>query len=386
MKVLLFLIVLSFSHIISANQKGTNLVELNNMRATVALKRKPDGSFCQLDVRGNSKLTPSFVKSAHRKASAPKSNAPICSESDIKAFQKGAKKLNLKGAKGQKTSVGALLGTLAKSAGVGCVFGAGISWVADMWKGNSNDEKTEARSSCIDCANQSTEEEKEVKDLKATNRLIMGGGAVTGGLVGLKPPSPVDIAREVHRENILNNIVETGVKSDRVQNKLKQLASQISDGELKMNELSKQISELERNNSLIDKSPHEKQLKLYKEQRLEIRGKVADFNSRKDFWTKIYNIHKLNTAPLGTRDLRRILIMSEVMNDQVIQQVDDIPREKLLQDIKTNPEVKERILRTKSPTSHLGKLVSGIVGGVAGAIVCEDGTTYLLSKEKIEDI
>ncbi len=178
-------------------QTANNLVELNKMRATVALKRKPDGSFCQLDVRGNSKLTPSFVKSAHRKASTPKSDTPVCSKSDIKAFQKGAKKLNLKGAKGQKTSVGALLGTLAKSAGVGCVFGAGISWVADMWKGNSNEKKTEAQAPCVDCANQKNKTEKEIEDLKTTTAIAAGVLSGTGQAIRDVPKNVSSVGSSV---------------------------------------------------------------------------------------------------------------------------------------------------------------------------------------------
>ncbi len=354
------------------------------MRATVALKRKPDGSFCQLDVRGNSKLTPSFVKSAHRKASAPKSDTPVCSKSDIKVFQKGAKKLNLKGAKGQKTSVGALLGTLAKSAGVGCVFGAGIAWVSDMWRGKSNDEKTEAGSSCVDCANQKSKEEKEVKDLKTTTRSILAGGAA-GGLIGITTPTHLAIAREVRRENIMGKIADTAMYPDKVKDKIKQLTSEINNGESKMNELNKKISELKRNRNLMSKDAYKKELKMFKEQRFETRINTSKLQSRKVFWTQLDGIHSLKPSRLRPQTLREIGLADRIM-PEVTRRLTAISREELLQDIKTNPEVKKRIEKIKSPTSQLGKLVSGIVGGVAGAIVCEDGTTYLLSKEKIEDI
>ncbi len=218
---------------------ANNLVELNNMRATVAFKQKPDGSFCSLDVRGNSKLTPSFVQSAHRKASSPKSSAPICSESEKKDFQKTTKKLNLKGAKAQKTIAamisGAIVGGLASCILVGPSVALG-NWainklglrveirkdefkiktgeenntkikgeeghkfnigskigglandivdkvddtVDDIVGNDSNDQKTEAQAPCIDCTNKKRTEEENLD----TFRTVVA--AILGGVVGIR--------------------------------------------------------------------------------------------------------------------------------------------------------------------------------------------------------
>ncbi len=360
---------------------ANNLVELNNMRATVALKRKPDGSFCQLDVRGNSKLTPSFVKSAHRKASAPKSDTPVCSKSDIKVFQKGAKKLNLKGGKAQKSSLAAaILGSTAKAAGLGCVFGAGISWVANMF---SDNEKTEAGSSCIDCANQKSKEEKEVKDLKSKVAGVSGGlaGATVLGTHKNPMTNPLlldvapfkneitltDVKRQLQFEEIIKKLHKEGIDMDNAVNKVKEIDASVKE----------QMD--------LRKSRHFKDFITNKDQ---LAGWEENFNNlkrRQKFWHRIVRLHEKNynssqiDAVLRGETFRRL---KNIPENKLASNIPDKVVQARIEKIQDKADIKRRF---KTPIG-VHQLFTGIVGGVAGAIVCEDGTTYLLSKEKIEDI
>ena len=284
---------------------------------------------------------------------------PVCSESDIKAFQKGAKKLNLKGAKGQKTSVGALLGTLAKSAGVGCVFGAGISWVADMWKGNSNEEKTEAKAPCVDCANQKSEEEKELSKLKRT--ILAGGGMVIGTKIALSD------AKQAVFEKISRDLRSGAVDFIKVQDKIRLLETDI-------NKLEGNVKEIKFLNRLKARQPNDPIDRIEK--------KIGSLKQEKVFWNKVAEVHKQG----GKTTIINDLIKREAYN-RVMQ---GIPEKRVLEVVETSDKITIRDTKSKNARGQnitkWGSILSGIVGGVAGAIVCEDGTTYLLSEEKIEDI
>ncbi len=227
------------------------------MRATVALKRKPDGSFCQLDVRGNSKLTPSFVKSAHRNVKIPESDVPICSDNDMKDFQKKVKKLNLKGTKIRKTNVaGFVLGSLAKSVGFGCVFGAGSAWIidklADRFKKKKEDKKTEAGSSCIDCSNKKSTEVKEVEGLREiTVGSSIGHGifrAVVGTRTNILNKTKEDIRRyeEIVKANN-PHLNKKKLSNKRLLELYEKMATEINKEKIENNTLKKNSAEANNN-------------------------------------------------------------------------------------------------------------------------------------------
>ncbi len=195
MKQIIILLVVSFLIIqaesfakpsVSKISTNTNINNLRKMGAVVAFNRRPDGSYCQVDVRGNTKLTPSFVKPSGGYSPLPKNNISVCSFQERKILQKTTKKFNIQGARVQKTSAGALLGSLAKSAGVGCVFGMGIAW---LFGNNSNEQKTEATALCVEC---STDKAGEDTDLK--KELALLGGNIVGGTViaGATSVTPID--------------------------------------------------------------------------------------------------------------------------------------------------------------------------------------------------
>ena len=314
---------------------ANNLVELNNMRATVALKRKPDGSFCQLDVRGNSKLTPSFVKSAHRNVKIPESDVPICSDNDMKDFQKKVKKLNLKGAKIRKTNVaGFVLGSLAKSVGFGCVFGAGSAWIidklADRFKKKKEDKKTEAGSSCIDCSNKKSTEVKEVEGLREITVGSSIGRGIFRAVVGT-------------RTNILNKTKEDIRRYEEI---------------------------VKANNPHLNKKKlsNKRLLELYEKMATEINKEKIENNTLKKRLVELYKkvaTEEINKEKIENNTLKKN--SAEANNNK-----------------KPNNNKKKVILTKKRLAVGLRREVSFMT--MAGSIVCQNGIIYLLSEEKIEDI
>ncbi len=121
-------------------QKPTRQVaQVSNLRAFVAFKQLPDGSYCQINVRRNNKLTPNFVQPDGGSDPLPKNDIPICSEKDKRDFQNQAENFYLKGNVIQKTSLSAagtagisIVATAIKSGLIGCFFGAGVSWFSSF--------------------------------------------------------------------------------------------------------------------------------------------------------------------------------------------------------------------------------------------------------------
>ncbi len=110
---------------------------LSKMGAVFALKPKSDGSFCYVDVRGNPKLTPAFVKPDGGHDQLSISDIPVCDKEEKKDFQKQAKNLYIEGLPAKKTSYLAILNTvglsISRGAGLGCLFGAGLTMVNDIF-------------------------------------------------------------------------------------------------------------------------------------------------------------------------------------------------------------------------------------------------------------
>ncbi len=343
------------------------LMQLNNMGAVMAFKPTPNGGFCRIDVRGRTKSTPSFVKPAGGRDPLPKSTTPACSSQEQKAFQQTAKKMQIKnGVTAQKTS-GAILGALAKSAGIGCVFGAGIAWIADMFSGDSEDKKTQASANCVDCANKKSKEAKEVEEIRAATIVAAGaGGGIATGIVGhhslryIVPEMEVAAAKKILITDETNQKLKPMADPEYAKKKVAFFESQI----LKLKERQAQKG-LDRN------------------VRHNIEIEIAEKNSAKSFWNKVIDLQQQSPKTSGGSALINLVEqrvtkkVSKIPDKEVVAKLDSMQQRRL------NMKFNEGIVGLKSMVSAG---VSALAGGIAGAIVCEDGTTYLLTDNPKTDI
>ncbi len=118
--------------------------ELSNMRAVMAFTPREDGSYCLIDVRGNSKLTPNFVKADGGNDPLSENNIPYCNKKEIEDFQKQAEISYIEGLHIKKTNPGsaAIMYGLS-SMGIGCLFGTIVALGTDneYFRSKSNFER-----------------------------------------------------------------------------------------------------------------------------------------------------------------------------------------------------------------------------------------------------
>ncbi len=100
---------------------------LPSMGAVVAFKQLSDGTYCQIDVRGNNKLTPDFIKPSGGSDPLTSSDIPVCNLREQKDFQKQAENSYLINGHAQKTAGAVAL--IAGGFAYGCFFGVFISSV-----------------------------------------------------------------------------------------------------------------------------------------------------------------------------------------------------------------------------------------------------------------
>ncbi len=93
--------------------------KLAQMGAVVALKQLPNGDLCYMDVRGNDKFTPDFIKPSGGSDPLSISDIPVCNSEEQKDIQAQAKNSYLTNGHAQKAIWhGAIIG-----AGAGCFMG-----------------------------------------------------------------------------------------------------------------------------------------------------------------------------------------------------------------------------------------------------------------------
>ncbi len=400
--------------------------QLANMRALVAFRKKPDGSYCQVDVRGNAKLTPSFVKPASFDEALLKSDISFCSSKEKKSFQKIARGFSLKGGQVQKTSVaGVALGALLKSAGFGCAFGAGLSLLFDVLGGSGfygqSDKKTQSSATCIDCVEKQKPMDPFLKGLSGFS------GVTAGIIIGDRENTP-ELRQQVIKElkqKIVKDLqalaVEDEVKKrqqvalnpqqvqayiDRLEKRINQLVKEQPENQRSYQSLSDKMQKLEakglvKYNSFISQySPHtsnsDQQKKIIqadidnyvkaKNKFEQFKQKFSGLEDSKTRWSKIAHLHTSTGSSFSATQMGTIkhLVRTDAkwavksLYNTYEKLVVHLPKEKV-----SNVLLKYNNSFIKNHRFVLG---GSILGGVAGAIVCEDGTSYLLTGNPKTDI
>ncbi len=367
--IIILLLFLSLGACVTTKPKDPSLSKIENhkntreiasrvpLKVVVALKKRDDGSYCQIDMRGNSNLTPAFVRSASYSVTSPTNkNVSVCSSKERKAFQKTLKKSYLAGSQAKKTNLaGAVIGTVAKSAGIGCIFGSGFAWVMNLFSGDHNDGIVKA------------------------GTIILG--ATVGDAVGYKsfksilPAVKVAEAKKILITSDTNRMLQAIENPEYAKSKLAFVESEILD-----------LRNRQAQRGLDPNSSHN----LAKEE--------ARMNSAKSFWNRVIELQESAKKPgsVNAKPALAYLVEQEVTkrvinlpDKTVIAKLNDMPRQHIKVKVKFNkPWMK---LKFNEGTvggfkSMLFAKSSGMAGGIAGAIVCEDGTTYVLSDDPKTDM
>ncbi len=171
--ILLFVSVLAFS---SSAKLAFNLRHKSHKNKGIssgyvissAIRQKSDGSYCAVDLRGRSNLTPSFAKSAHKNSANVAKGIPKCSAKESKYIKKVSKKVYLNNGNPRVIKTSALA-----SAGLGCVFGGIGALIASVLasddksssdKKKNKESKTEASSVCVDCIDKHSPQDPALTD------------------------------------------------------------------------------------------------------------------------------------------------------------------------------------------------------------------------------
>ncbi len=401
-------------------------LNLNQMRAVVAFRKRLDGSFCQVDVRKQSQFTPSFIKTAHRNTRVSINNTSVCSAKEQKSFKKNVKHFNLEGVKAQKTNiVVALAGSVLKSAGIGCVFGSIAGYLDHKFGSHgektvkkileeegvlpeTSESQTEAGTTCLEC-----EREKKQK------AFLGFGGGVIGAITALDSGLADKASRLSSKDkNLLPTTSAYLPNTKAFRKELLDLAQSFAEDELRKKELRKMLRnpddikfklevlenkegyEVKKRASLmakIDKlyntqtdpiveemiQKNLKQLKAVDENLNHISKANKFFNdllSGKDNPTLNKQIERyIDRRQTSTYLDRRYTSVQNLSNAELIAVIKyrkNIDGKKLTDSIIE----KHSQIQHKQSIKELKKssILGGILTGIVGAIVCEDGTTYFL--------
>ncbi len=447
-------------------------LNLNKMRAVVAFKQRSDGSFCQVDVRKDSQLSPSFVKTARFNKNVSINNKNACSVKERKAFQKTASKFNLRGAKAKKTSVlvGVAGSAIFKSAGIGCIFGTVVGFLDHAFGGHGErtvkkileDEgiKLPKSTKGVQVAPSATTNTKdsqsqtEASSICATCEEISGKTAVLGpggAAIGLIEEGinlrenkknlasfQKDLVNEavgsekylLEKEINKLRIISKGTNVNRAvlesqlraveelethdSKKLNNVDAKIRETRAELDKIKNRIKDRIKNrkaiktwNERIDRLTHAKEKIVFnlKEGAItkgflnEWKATLDDFEKKPFGDMKGYEVAKEKSSRLKTQYIDRMLYNSKQFysNLNSNELIDVIEKQGSVDQVKKiatlAKEHKINLVHTHKPhfavntkllnSSHF---VGSIFAGIAGALVCEDGTTYFLKDNPEVDI
>ena len=371
-----------------------------NMRAAAGLHQKLDGSFCAIDIRGKSALTPSFVKpSLSAKSSMPK-GVPVCSAKETKAFQKKIKTAYLQtqdGAHMQKTMGGAVLGSVIKGLGMGCIVVSGMHLFMRFFAFLDNGDPVNNRMSIA--------QQTEAKGTCFACQFFVGLSTFGGGSVGAVTALA---RREIEAKQSLNNIVAelrtqavpikkvqieaklTNLSPEELQKKIQKAHGEIDSMKLQRTKIQKhailigekidqykaqgylkpKTLELASNNTLGLKA---QTIHLDVKEFFKLDKKMTSLRGRID--NKIYKVDLWHKALRNPQSLA----FKQAVESEAKRRVRSFTHQQLIQ---TVPEAKtQAIIQKHSKALHKIPGVTGLLSGAAGAVICNEGAAYLLTPE-----
>ena len=344
---------------------------LPNMRMSAGLHKRSDGSFCAIDPRGKSALTPSFVKpSLSAKPFTPK-GVPVCNAQETKAFQKKIKTAYLQtrdGAQLQKTMGGAVLGNVMKGMGVGCVVVAGANLIVesmtalfrfaknnDTLRTNNRESLTEAKGICVECAFFG----------------LLGG--ISGAFMGFARDDKAikkiteQATADLHKEVI--PVEEAALKEQVQKMSAADIEKNLQAESKTLNSLKKQLkSQDSRMRAILNQDRYSIALDLKEYERLEQEAKVIERqvkvqNQKMQFW----------------RSMRAEPGAAKAIHTAAVQRVNALTYEELLEKVPRSK--REAIIQKRGKALHMLPGTIGMLSGAAGAVICHEGMVFYLRKE-----
>ena len=348
-----------------------------NMRMSAGLHKRSDGSFCAIDPRGKSALTPSFVKpSLSAKPSMPK-GVPVCTAKETKAFQEQAKRayLQTQGGHIKKTSAGALLGSTLKGMGVGCVVVAGANLIVesmtalfrfakndDTLRTNNRESLTEAKGICVECA------------------FFGAVGGMSGALQGRSSAKKAayktaqKIEADLHKEAVLSE--EARLKGIVKNMSAKDIKNTLKIENNHLNRLKQQLANIDTSRPEYSRN---RNIENYKAQRALSYKALAEADDlvqkRRIQQEKVKFWESMQKTEPG-------LSRQKIIHTAAVEQVGALEPWEIKKKIANLPDsTKEAIIKKHSKALHKFPGVTGFLSGAAGAVICHEGTVYVLNKE-----
>ena len=361
------------------------------MRVTAGLHKGLDGKFCAVDPRGRSEFTPYFVQPANRSGSSIPNGVPVCSAKETKAFQKKAGRVYLDKHQVQvrKTAVGAAIGQVLKGLGLGCVIGSAsrllLNMVDSTQAGLKNrqaqrEAASEGKSICIDCV------------LNADNAVFASGGAAAEGW------------RAVINQNKIPKEALQEIKTLAVEHKVKQIKnvrenpSALKEVILKatdkrdrlLGETEKQRAKELKMRKILDKHAAQGAVRytqgtnrftVVRNQSPQIIAETVKADA------KAYNSlikRSIKTSTAFVRAQNVVNFWKSVSNYTLTSVIREhaegqVSRLNPVEQFRTLPASQKILIVGKYPhLSAFKSVFGGMIAGAAGAVICQDGTAFLL--------
>ncbi len=332
--------------------------QLSKMQVVAGLQRKSDGSFCMVDVRGQPKLTPSYVKTASQSSALPKEVFfEECNTKQQRQFKQTANTTYLKGDPAKKVVLGSALSSIAKASGLGCVVGSGIVFTAhflsQLLKDDKKESSTQAKAPCIDCQKNQNEDAKKAKAIIGALGATGAGGGFSAAYTNTQDKKTLSNKMHGHLKTMAIEVETKGILTD---------TKSPNDIRTQIAQATKKLKSAKEAPVLVGTN-HIKRL----QQKIVMWNKVLDVRMSKE------PLHRANSQ------------IRQIVNHHVRSQVATLSPEKLLNTIPPKRlRAYNRNFVKKQEGKIPGRTMSGFLGGILSFIVCENGTTYLLEKKQTE--